>query len=247
MCACLLFRLLACVIVCVLVCLVCSVRAARIVCSTTGALGYYSRMLAQQGLISIIVAQSPEMVSPHGSYAPFFGTNPISVGVPAGKGREPIVFDMATSAIAYYGMYTAEPALLAQQPPWCGLRVVHALCCSHPLTHASSLAPLSLLLVTLCLFLVILCPHIGVVEAAMSNQSLPRNAAFTRHGRPTRNPNEALAGALRPFGASHKGSGLALIVELLTGAWVGGALTDKVKAKNWGTSARVACDCDLCP
>ena len=81
----------------------------------------------------------------------------------------------------------------------------------------------------------------------MSNQSLPRNAAFTRHGRPTRNPNEALAGALRPFGASHKGSGLALIVELLTGAWVGGALTDKVKAKNWGTSARVACDCDLCP
>jgi len=68
----------------------------------------------------------------------------------------------------------------------------------------------------------------------MKGESIPHDVAYSRGGRPTCNPNEALRGALRPFDRSHKGSGLALMVELLTGAWVGGGLVNKAKAKNWG-------------
>lgn len=83
-------------------------------CSTTGALGYYARELAHQGMICIVMAQSPEMVCPYGSYKPFFGTNPIAIGIPTGPRKEPVVFDMATSAIAYYGQ---SPRFAAARQP----------------------------------------------------------------------------------------------------------------------------------
>jgi LDH2 family malate/lactate/ureidoglycolate dehydrogenase len=50
------------------------------------------------------------------------------------------------------------------------------------------------------------------------NQELPENVAIDRNGRPTRNPAEAQAGALLPFGGpkdAHKGFGLGLIVQSL--------------------------------
>lgn len=63
---------------------------------------YWARQLAEEGLIGIVLSQSPEYVAPHGSSEAIFGTNPIGVGVPAEGG--PLVLDMATSAIAYYAL-----------------------------------------------------------------------------------------------------------------------------------------------
>jgi len=41
----------------------------------------------------------------HGSYEPVFGTNPLAIGIPAGD--DPIVLDMSTAAISYYGLVEA--------------------------------------------------------------------------------------------------------------------------------------------
>ena len=42
----------------------------------------------------------------HGSYEPFLGTNPLAIGIPTAG--SPIVFDMATAAIAWYGIILAQ-------------------------------------------------------------------------------------------------------------------------------------------
>ena len=51
---------------------------------------------------------SPSTVCHHGSCEPKYGTNPIAIGIP-GK-REVIVLDMATAAMAYYGLIEAKTA-----------------------------------------------------------------------------------------------------------------------------------------
>ena len=74
--------------------------------SPTGAIGYYARWMAEQGLIGFVCSGAPELMAMHGSYEPFLGTNPLAIGIPsAGK---PLVFDMATAAIAWYGVILAE-------------------------------------------------------------------------------------------------------------------------------------------
>ena len=74
--------------------------------SPTGAIGYFARQIADAGLIGFVCSGSMELMAMHGSYEPFFGTNPLAIGIPtAGK---PIVFDMATAAIAWYGIHLAN-------------------------------------------------------------------------------------------------------------------------------------------
>ncbi|WXL25406.1 Ldh family oxidoreductase [Ectopseudomonas mendocina] len=55
---------------------------------------------AEEGLIAISVVNSMTCVVPHGAQKPLFGTNPIAFAAPRANG-EPVVFDMATSAIAH--------------------------------------------------------------------------------------------------------------------------------------------------
>ena len=55
---------------------------------------------AEEGLIAISVVNSMTCVVPHGAQRPVFGTNPIAFAAPC-AGRPPIVFDMATSALAH--------------------------------------------------------------------------------------------------------------------------------------------------
>jgi len=76
--------------------------------TSTGAIGYYATHIAKQGLIGIAFAGSPPTVAPHGSYEAVYGTNPLAIGVPADP--EPIVLDMATGAMAYYGLIEAKIA-----------------------------------------------------------------------------------------------------------------------------------------
>jgi LDH2 family malate/lactate/ureidoglycolate dehydrogenase len=69
----------------------------------------------------------------------------------------------------------------------------------------------------------------GKIRAALKDgRPIPEGWAADRHGRPTTDPAAALEGFLLPFGA-HKGSGLALAVDLLAGALSGARfLTDVV-------------------
>jgi L-2-hydroxycarboxylate dehydrogenase (NAD+) len=76
--------------------------------SSTGAIGYYANETAKLGYIGFVFAGSPETVNTHGSYEAIFGTNPLAIGVPSAK--EPIVLDMATASIAYYGLIEAKTA-----------------------------------------------------------------------------------------------------------------------------------------
>lgn len=76
--------------------------------SSTGALGYWANQIAKEGLIGFVFAGSPETVAYHGSYEPIFGTNPMAIGVPTDT--DPLVLDMATAAMAYYGLIEAKTA-----------------------------------------------------------------------------------------------------------------------------------------
>ncbi|MFC6338170.1 Ldh family oxidoreductase [Pseudomonas sp. CCM 7891] len=55
---------------------------------------------AEEGLLAISVVNSMTCVVPHGADRPVFGTNPIAFAAPRADGP-PIVFDLATSAIAH--------------------------------------------------------------------------------------------------------------------------------------------------
>src|SRR3989344_8348046 len=63
--------------------------------TSTGSVGYYAREIAHHGFIGFAFSGSPETISPHGSYQPLFGTNPMAIGVPTDD--EPLILDMATA------------------------------------------------------------------------------------------------------------------------------------------------------
>lgn len=130
---------------------------------SSGAMGYWSRMIADAGLIGISMSSYPfGMVPPHGSYEPLFCTNPIAWGVPT-EG-EPIVLDMSSSGISYYGL----------------------------------------------------------VEAKTRGDQVAEGLGYDKEGRPTTDPAEIMEGAIRPFDQGVKGAGLALMVQIIGGALVGG-------------------------
>jgi delta1-piperideine-2-carboxylate reductase len=64
---------------------------------------------AREGLVALSVVNSMTCVVPHGAQRPVFGTNPIAFAAPC-AGTEPIVFDMATSAMAHGDVQIAARA-----------------------------------------------------------------------------------------------------------------------------------------
>ena len=64
-----------------------------------GVAGRYARMLAEAGLIGIVMCNSRAMMPAPGGREPVVGTNPLAIAVPC-AGNPPIVFDMAMSAAA---------------------------------------------------------------------------------------------------------------------------------------------------
>jgi len=77
--------------------------------TSTGAIGYYAKMAADRGLIGLVFSGSGNFVAFEGSYEPIFGTNPMAYAFPVAD-SEPIVFDMATAAIARFGLIEAQTA-----------------------------------------------------------------------------------------------------------------------------------------
>ena len=83
----------------------------------TGALGYYTQRLAEAGLVCIAVNASIPMMHYHGAVGAALGTNPISIAVPGG-GAEPLLFDMANSAVSIGKMMLAKRTNAALRPGW---------------------------------------------------------------------------------------------------------------------------------
>jgi delta1-piperideine-2-carboxylate reductase len=119
--------------------------------------------LAEAGLVAFTCVVSRPHMTPHGGTKRLFGTDPIAFACPR-KGAEPIVWDMATSAVS--------------------LMEIHV--------------------------------------AAKTGAAIPANAAVDKHGQPTTDSRAAAdGGMLLPF-AGHKGSAMALMVELLAAGLTGG-------------------------
>lgn len=74
---------------------------------SSGAIGYWSRKIADAGLVGITMSSYPyNSVPPHGSYEGLFSTNPIAWAIPTAN--DPIVLDMSSSGIAYFGLVEAK-------------------------------------------------------------------------------------------------------------------------------------------
>lgn len=66
---------------------------------TVGAIGHYTRMIAEKDMVGIMICNSEHAIAPTGGYSLLFGTNPISISIPSLG--EPIVLDFATSKMAF--------------------------------------------------------------------------------------------------------------------------------------------------
>lgn len=151
--------------------------------SSSGAIGFYVNEMAKDDFIGIVAAGSPGGVAPFGSLDPLFGTNPIAFGFPTKN--DPLIFDMATSAITWYGL----------------------------------------------------------VRAKALGQKLPEGVAFDQNGNLTTDPKAAMSGTILPFDKGYKGSGLGMMIEILTGPLVGGTYCNP-ETGDW-SNLFIAIDPDL--
>src|SRR5206468_11059196 len=73
-----------------------------------------------------------------------------------------------------------------------------------------------------------------IMTAAMEGRNIPLGWALNESGEPTTNAKEALKGTLLPLGG-HKGSGLAIIVEVFSAILSGAFLNLEFdKSNHWG-------------
>ncbi|MFL5953526.1 MAG: Ldh family oxidoreductase, partial [Gaiellaceae bacterium] len=74
-----------------------------VVCSRTfptGALGYWVRRLAADGLVAMLTATSPRRLAHPDGGEPLVGTNPLAVAIPSSDG-DPVVADVSMGAVTY--------------------------------------------------------------------------------------------------------------------------------------------------
>lgn len=71
------------------------------VCNSThfGAAGYYARRAAATGQVGIVMSNAVKRMAPHGAAQPFFGTNPLAIGIPLVE-HPNFVLDMSSSVVA---------------------------------------------------------------------------------------------------------------------------------------------------
>ncbi len=75
--------------------------------SHCGALSFYVCQAIEADLIGMAITQTDSGVVPFGGKKPFFGTNPLCIGVPSRK-EMPILLDMATSTVSGGQIYKAR-------------------------------------------------------------------------------------------------------------------------------------------
>lgn len=74
-----------------------------------GALSVQVDRIAQEGLIALMVANTPKAIAPWGAGAPIFGTNPIAFATPRADGP-PLVIDLSLSVVARGKVMAAKKA-----------------------------------------------------------------------------------------------------------------------------------------
>jgi (2R)-3-sulfolactate dehydrogenase (NADP+) len=67
---------------------------------TCGELGYFTRRLAERGLVSFAATNGPALVAGAGGTKPVYCTNPLSFAAPVAEGA-PLVIDQSSSATAF--------------------------------------------------------------------------------------------------------------------------------------------------
>jgi uncharacterized oxidoreductase len=86
-----------------------------------------------------------------------------------------------------------------------------------------------------------------VFVAKNKGVALPEGCLIDKHGRPTTDPNDLYAGgALLPFGG-HKGSGLAIVADLLAGALTGAGTSARRETDLVNTMCSIYIDPDRLP
>ena len=69
-------------------------------CFPTGALGYWVRRLAEDGLVGVITATSPPRLAHPDGGPELAGTNPLAIAIPSSDGQ-PLVADVSMGAVTY--------------------------------------------------------------------------------------------------------------------------------------------------
>ncbi len=133
-----------------------------------GAMNFYLRRLAADGMAGLGFSNTPPAMAPPGTSTPYLGTNPIAAAFPR-RGGGALVVDMATSQVAR----------------------------GH------------------------------ILRARQEGGPLPPGWAVDDRGRPTTDPDAAIAGSLAPLGGA-KGFALALLVEVMTGVLAGAGVGPEV-------------------
>lgn len=83
----------------------------------SGALGYYTSNLAEAGLACLAFNAGNAFMPYHGARGLALGTNPISIAVPGGD-SQPLVLDMASSAVAMGKLTLARKTGTPLEPGW---------------------------------------------------------------------------------------------------------------------------------
>jgi (2R)-3-sulfolactate dehydrogenase (NADP+) len=73
----------------------------------TGALGYWTRRLAEAGLVAALTATSPRRLPHPAGGPPLAGTNPLSIAIPSSDGRL-VVADVSMGAVTYGDVLTGR-------------------------------------------------------------------------------------------------------------------------------------------
>lgn len=73
---------------------------------TCGALGYFTKRLAREGLVAFAATNGPALMAGAGGKAPVYCTNPLAFSAPA-AGGEPLTIDQASSATAFVNIRKA--------------------------------------------------------------------------------------------------------------------------------------------
>ena len=81
-----------------------------------GMAGYYVRRIIASGCAGMVMTATDAFLIPFGSSRPFFGTNPLAVGVPTGG--DPLVLDMSTTSIPWGNLALALKEGRSIPPEW---------------------------------------------------------------------------------------------------------------------------------
>jgi (2R)-3-sulfolactate dehydrogenase (NADP+) len=75
----------------------------------TGALGYWTRRLAEGGLVAVLTATSPRRLPHPAGGPPLTGTNPLAIAVPSSAGP-PVVADVSMGRVTYGDVLSGDAA-----------------------------------------------------------------------------------------------------------------------------------------